>query len=854
MEENKNYTTAPEMQEQEAEESKSSIDFATIYTTLILNWKWFLVSLIICLGTAVIYLRYVTPVYKAGTKMLIKNDDTPKNSKYGAFNTNTLGLMTNSEGIDNEIEILQSRTLAEMTVRDLKLYATYFVKGRVKKQELYKTQPVSVDLDPSHLESLKAPINLTIKREGSSYHVTGTYYVNSGVNSIEGPFSLDKVLTKLPATINTRAGIIYLVANGVSPMEDGESLLVNLVSPKMASYKYAGALTVAQSSKTTTIVNISISDAIPDRAVDYLRDLAVSYNRQANADKNEIATNTEAFINSRLEKINAELGNTEGQLENYKRSNNVVSLEMSAGQAVNNADQYEQKLAEANTQIDLLKSLQEYMNEPANKYQTLPSNVGLTDQSATALINKYNDIVLERNRLLRSASENSPTVTPLTSQLDDLSNSIRRAMTQARRSMEIQRGSVASQQGKYQSQIQESPEQERILSQIGRQQEVKSGLYLMLLQKREENSISLAATANKGKLLDEPEYMGKISPKSSLILLIALILALAIPAIVLVVLQFFHYKIEGRDDVVNLTKLPIIADIAVANEEAKTKAGIIVHENKNSIMEEIFRSMRTNLQYMLKANQKVILFTSSISGEGKTFVDSNLAVSFALLEKKVILVGLDIRKPRLAELFEIDDRKHGITNLLVKDNPTAEDVRGQILPSGINNNLDLLMAGPIPPNPTELLQRESLDQIFKELRNEYDYIIIDTAPVGLVTDTLPIGRVADVTVVICRADYTPKENFGYINEIADTDKLPNVCIALNGIDLSKKKYGYYYGYGKYGRYGRYGRYGHYSHNGRYGHYGRYGTYSTYGSRGTYGKYGQYSNSHYGDKNDNSVKR
>jgi capsular exopolysaccharide synthesis family protein len=333
-----------------------------------------------------------------------------------------------------------------------------------------------------------------------------------------------------------------------------------------------------------------------------------------------------------------------------------------------------------------------------------------------------------------------------------------------------------------------------------------------------------------------------------MIMLIGLLFGLGLPALALFLLRFFRYKIEGHSDVEKLTKLPIIADVAVASDTAKTKADIVVHENKNSQMEEVFRSMRTNLQFMMKEGQKVIMFTSSTSGEGKTFNAANLSVSFALLNKKVILVGLDIRKPRLAELFEIDDHKHGITVLLAKENPTWEDVQTQIVPSGVNNNLDLLLAGPIPPNPTELIARPSLETIIEHLKANYDYILIDTAPVGLVTDTLQIGRVADATVYMCRADYTPKESFGLINGLAAEKKLPNMSIVLNGIDMSKKKYGYYYGYGVYGRYGRYGRYNNYGYG--YGKYG-YGHYGHYGY-GHYG-YGSYGKSNYGDKNDTSIK-
>lgn len=827
MEENKNLGLASPMGEQE---ETSSINFQTIYTAVILHWKWFVLSLIICMGCAMIYLRYKTPVYQAYAKLLIKDDDSRgRGGKSGVLTTSNLGIMSNSTGIDNEMEILSSLSIAQQAVRDLKLYVNYSLEGKVKDHLIYNSEPISVDLDPSHLEKLNYPISLEINRKGSSYTVTGEYLnPKTGVTN-----SIEKTITSFPTRIDTKTGIITLQSNGDRGLlPEGHALKVTILSPKSVAAKYAGSLSVSQTSKTTTIAELVLKDESPQRAVDYLRQLAICYNRQANEDKNEIAVRTEEFINGRLEKINAELGSTEGSLEEYKKRNNMVELKMNAAQAVQNQDVYSQKLAEANTQMALLNSISEYLNDPSNKYQTLPSNVGLSDASATSLIDKYNDIVITRNRLLRSASESSPTVTPLTAQLDDLTSSIKRAMIQARKSMEIERNNIANMYGRYASQTNATPEQERILTQIGRQQDVKSGLYLMLLQKREENSISLAATADKGKLIDDPQYMGKVSPKNSMIMLIALILGLAIPAGVIFIVNFMRYKIEGHDDVAKLTSLPILADVAIASETAKTKADIVVHENQNNQMEEVFRSLRTNLQFIMAENEKVVLFTSSTSGEGKTFTAANLAVSFALLDKKVVLVGLDIRKPRLAELFEINDHQHGITNLLTQPDPTAADVKKQILKSGISNNLDILMAGPIPPNPAELVARKSLDQVIDILKETYDYVLIDSAPVGLVTDTLQIGRVANATVLLCRADYTPKEAFGYINDLAKEKKLPNMCVVINGIDMSKKKYGYYYGYGRYGKYGRYGH-----------------------KSGTYGSsYGNYTSSHYGDVNDTSVKQ
>lgn len=831
MEENKNLQTSPVQAEQP---EKSTFDFQTIYTMLVLNWKWFVLSVILCLGCGAIYLRYKTPTFQAQAKMLIKDDESNNRAtgKSTLLTASNLGFMTNSAGIDNEMEILTSLSIAQQAVRDLKLYTTYKAKGKIKDQLMYKTEPVFVDLDPGHLEKLIYPIQLVITRDGNEYKVKGQYTASAFEETEKTVYEIEKTLNGLPARISTRVGTITLNANSqVAPMADGATIKVTIVAPKYMAMKYVKALSVSPTSKTTTIAQMVLTDEIPQRAVDYLRQLTVCYNRQANEDKNEIAVRTEEFINGRLEKINAELGSTEGSLEAYKKRNNMVELKLNAAQSVQNQDIFSQKLAEANTQVALLQSISQYMNDPANQYQTLPSNVGLTDQSATQLINKYNDIVLTRNRLLRSASESSPTVTPLTAQLDDLSASIRRAIAQAQKNMDTQRQSVAAQYSKYVGQTSATPEQERILTQIGRQQDVKSGLYLMLLQKREENSISLAATADKGKLIDDPQYSGKVSPRGSIIMLLALVLGFLIPGGILYIINFLKFRIEGHDDVEKLTKLPILADIAVAGEGTKTKGDIVVHENKNNQMEEVFRSLRTNLQFIMSKDQKVILFTSSLSGEGKTFTAANLAVSFALLDKKVVLVGLDIRKPRLAELFEIKDHHHGITNLLSMANPTAEDVEKQILNSNVNDNLDILMAGPIPPNPTELIARPTLEMVINSLKEKYDYVLLDSAPVGLVTDTLQIGRVADATIILCRADYTPKDSFNYINDLARDNKLPHMTIAINGIDMSKKKYGYFYGYG---RYGRYARYGHHS-NHRYG-------------------YGNYGNSRYGNENDTSIKQ
>lgn len=829
-----------DQQIQETNEEQSSFNFQTIYTAFVLNWKWFLLSIFICLGIGFLYLRYATPVYNTTAKLLIKDDKNDNGGSGGALQAlesmSNLGFISSNYGTENEQEILTSTTIAEQAIRDLKLYANYYIKGSVKKELVYKEQPINVEMDAPHLERLDAPLELKITRDNDSYKITGTYYIAENEVSFTGPYDIEKNISSLPAVIRTQVGTLTLTKNGNRTLEDGETEFVDMLSPRLTSHLYIKKLSVEQTSKTSSVFSLQINDENISRSIDYLNQMVTCYNRQANEDKNEIAVRTEEFINDRLAKIDAELSSTDGALESYKKRNKLMELQLDAMTTSENTSTYEQKLNEANTQISLIGSLINFANRPGNRHQVLPSNIGLQDEASTSLINEYNKIALERNRLLRTASENSPVVIELTSQLDNMQASIHQALEQARKGLIIQRDAIRRQLSRYDTQVTKAPEQERILTQIGRQQEVRSGLYLMLLQKREENSISLAATADKSKLIEKPQFNKKISPKGSIVMLIALIMGIAIPSGLLYVINFFRYRIEGHEDVASLTKLPIIADIVVASDTAKTRADIVVHENQNNQMEEIFRSMRTNIQFMLKPGQNVILFTSSTSGEGKTFTAANLAVSFALLGKKVILIGLDIRKPRLAELFRINNYTSGITNLLVMDNPQWGDIEKQIVPSEINGKLDLLMAGPIPPNPAELVSRPALEQVITQIKQHYDYVLIDTAPVGLVTDTLQIGKLADISIYMCRADYTPKASFNMINSLAEENKLANMCIAINGIDLSEKKYGYYYGYGKYGKYGR------------YGHYGKGSSY------GHYGSYGDYANSHYGNKNDNSVKR
>ena len=824
------------------ERKRADFSFQKVFSLLVLNWQYFLFSFIICVSGAILYLRYTEPTYKLSARMLIK-DERKQNSNASQMLSNMmdLGFVANSTGIDNEVEVMQSRILMRDVVRELHLNADFRIKGHIMDKIVYRKQAVNVELDPVVLDSLDkdymewgeiSSIQMEITRKKNGYLVGGKSY-HPGYEKKNQIQLFQENIDSLPACIKTSLGTLTLTASDRFQMQTGETYIVTILPPMLVATNYLSAITVEPTSKRTDIAMVTLTDKNPQRGMDFLRRLAVCYNRRANADKNEVALRTEEFINERVKKINEELGLTEDELANYKRRHSMTGLSMDATQAVQLSNQFSARLSETDAQIRLIDYLRDYVGDPRNKYQVIPSNVGLTDGTTTQLIKDYNQTVLNRNRLLTVANEEAPQVQTLTATIDDMAAGISTALLQARHSADIARQGIMEQYVKYQGHVAGAPAQEQVLTQIGRHQEVQSGILLLLLQKREENSISLAATADKGRLIDEPLNEGKEKPKKAMVFLSALLLAFALPLSIIWLIGLLRYRIEGHDDVQSLTKLPIIADIPMASDNVKSSAGIVVHENKNTQMDEIFRSLRTNIKFLLKEHEKKILFTSSISGEGKTFCAANLAMSFALLGQRVVLCGLDIRKPALGRLFGIADRNLGITTLLTKEKVTLDDVKRQIVESGVNENLHLLLSGPIPPNPSELLARKTFQQLISLLEQQYDYVIFDTAPVGLVTDTLQIAEHADCCVLVCRADYTPKSSFGLLNQLADEGKLPNASIAINGIDMSRRKYGYYYGYGVYGKYGRYGNYGKY---------------------GNYGHYGMYADSHYGLKDDNSIKK
>ena len=781
------------------EQDEEKINYQELLFRYIIHWPWFVASVLICLIGAWVYLHFQTPVYQVSASIMIK-DDKKGGGSTDLENLGIGGVITSTQSIDNEIEVLRSKTILKEVVNNLELYITYYDEDEFPEKELYQTSPVIVNLTAQEADKLPGSALLAMKLSPE-----GVLDVNLkvGLNEYNQRFE------KLPAVLPTDAGTFGFalkdsLSGGQMEGHKGERHIRAVVSRPFGVAKgYQESLSIVPTSRTTSVAVVSLMNTNIQRARDFINKLMEMYNRNTNNDKNEVAEKTREFINERIKIIDEELGSTEDKLEAFKRNAGLTDISSDAKLAVSGNAEYEKRRVDNGTQINLVRDLIKYINNPSNEYELLPGNIGLSDAGLTTQIGRYNELIIDRKRLLRTSTESNPMIVNLDTSIRAMKSNVQAAINGTLQGLLIVKADLEREAGRFSRRISDAPGQERQYVSIARQQEIKAGLYLMLLQKREENAITLAATANNAKIIDEPVATGgPLSPKPNMVYMIALVLGVGMPVGVIFLIGLTKFKIEGRGDVEKLTRLPIVGDVPLTNEKA---GSIAVFENQNTLMSETFRHIRTNLQFMLENDQKVILVTSTVSGEGKSFISSNLAISLSLLGKRVVIVGLDIRKPGLNKIFNIPRKEQGITQYL--SNP-EKNLMDFVQPSDVSKNLYILPGGIVPPNPTELLARDGLDKAIETLKKNFDYVILDTAPAGMVTDTLLVGRVADLSVYVCRADYSRKAEFTLINELAADNKLPNICTIINGLDLKKKKYGYYYGYGKYGKYYGYGkRYG-----------------------------------------------
>lgn len=785
---------------EEAQEKPFNI-YEIVFKYLV-YWPWFIVSVIFCMVCAFIYIRYSTPVYTVNSKVLIKETDSRSQSAGSALMAlQDMGGFSMTSNFDNEVEILKSVTLAQKVVTDMGLYiSTYRCRTFGYDMPLYdKTTPLNIYMNPLEADKLKGNVSLDIK-----YATSGQLSVKGEYNIIDEEYKIEEQsFSTLPAVLTTPVGVITISKNETYIEEENPTEDVHLrsviVKPLSAAQAYSNNLTVEPTSKTTTIAAITLQTGNKLLGIDYINNLIRQYNNDANDEKNQVASKTAEFIDERLAIINKELGSTETEMAEFKQRAGVTDVKTDAQLVLEENTRYEQQRIQNSTQINLVEFLKSYINNPANANEVIPANVGLEDQGLTSVISQYNTMLIERKRLLRTSSESNPAVINLNTGIEAMRTSVQTSVESVLEGLKITKADLDRKANRLESRISNAPQYEKEFLNISRQQEIKAQLYTILLQKREENAITLAATANNGRIVENPlASSAPISPKKAIIALAALILGLGFPVAFIYLRDLLKYKIEDRSDVERITDVSILAEIP--KTKTPDKGAIVVRENHNNMMEEVFRGLRTNLLFMLEKDQKVIMVSSTQPGEGKSFVAGNLATSLAFLGKKVVIVGMDIRKPGLNRVFNLSARVYGITNYL--SNPEEVKLMDMIQHSDVSPNLDILPGGPVPPNPTELVTRDILDSAISQLCDKYDYVILDTAPIGMVPDSAIIGRVADILVYVCRADFTPKSGFEYINVLKADKKFPKLATVLNGIDMTQRKHSYGYGYGRKYGYGR----------------------------------------------------
>ena len=779
---------------------REEINLYEILFKYLAYWPWFIVCVIVCMCCAHMYLRYSEPVYSSSAKILIKEQDNYR-SKSSTPLSDVMELATiNLTSIfDNEVEILKSKTLIKKAVTDLGLYISHSQRRRFGYDiPYYKNSPVEVYMTPEDANKLRGQVQIQMLYDGKEL-VAYVSYTNQNKEYV----TTEHHFTELPTALATEVGVITFTPTANYTSENTIKLLAYISNPQSTATGYRASMSVTPTSKTTTIANITVNNTVPARGADFINQLVKVYNEDANDEKNEVAQKTAEFIEERISIINRELGSTENELATFKQRSGLTNLTSDAQIALQEKSHYDKQLAENATQLSLVQELQNYLLDDKNIDEVLPSNIGLEDGNLKSVINQYNTLILERKRLLRTSSENNPAVINMNSSLEAMRSNVMTSIGSVLRGLQITQNSLMREAQKFTGRISNAPKQEQEFMTIQRQQEIKATLYVLLLKKREENALTLAATASNGRIIEAPTLGGLIAPRTNMILLTAFMLGIGLPIGVIYLMGLLKFRIEDRMDVEKLTKTTIIGEIPSCTKSLKNNENnIVVRKNKNNFMEETFRAIRTNLLFMLEKGQKVILITSTIPQEGKSFVAANLAVSLAFLGKKTLIVGMDIRKPGLNRTFGFSTRSHGITNYL--SNPDEVNLSDMIMKSEISHNLHILPGGSVPPNPTELVSRPIFEETIEALKEQYDYIILDTAPIGLVVDTSIIAHVADVGVVVCRADYTPKAAFKNINNLQQDKIFTKLATVINDIDFNKRKNSYSYTYGRKYGYG-YGR-------------------------------------------------
>ncbi|MDD3078172.1 MAG: polysaccharide biosynthesis tyrosine autokinase [Paludibacter sp.] len=750
------------------------IDIREIASKYLKKWYIFVISLFIVFSlTALYYLRTV-PSYSVQTSILLRQDNNAGALSEQAILEN-FGMTGSNKDAEDEMQILSSKTIMQNAVKKLGIETEYYKKTGLKKLDIYPATPLKIILPENFNDTLKSTLKLKIEASGDGYKIKYECWKQKETYKIKN----------LSSGISTPVGKISFIVN--PDFDKTEKYEIVSYSYRVISDIYSQQITIAQANKKSNAINISNIAKNKTKAINLLNKLVDLYNLDAVIDKNMIAANTKDFVDDRIKLIQTELSDVEEHVENYKKENNLTDISSEAELFLQTSSEYNKKLSEIETQLNIVSYIEDYIKENKNQYSLIPANLGIEDQSLADQVKIYNETLLERLKLLRTTNTENPVTSQLEQQIRALRSTVIMSIGSIKEGLKISKNDLLKKESQFTNKIKEIPTQERKYIEIKRQQEIKQNLYLFLLQKREENALTLASTVPSAKTLDKAyASIQPVSPKLTLLFAIALILGFGFPIGIIYVLDLFDNKISDRKQFRKLVKVPFLGVIGNSKENDR----VVVREGKTTSIVEMFRMVRTNLQFMLNGESShVLLITSSISGEGKSFTAINLATSFALLNKKVILVGLDIRKPKLGDYMHIS-KSSGITLYLSSDSYQTKDI---IIPSGIHKMFDVIPAGPIPPNPSELLMSKKLDNLIEELKKDYEYIIIDSAPVGVVSDTFLLNRFTDLSIYVSRQNYTPRELTELINEIYNNNRLKNMGVILNGVD-ENSGYGYGYGY------------------------------------------------------------
>jgi capsular exopolysaccharide synthesis family protein len=730
-------------------------------------WPVFLTLFLIAGIGSWLYLKYATPLYEANARVMIKDE------RKGAEESKTLeslNTLSSKKIIENEMEVIQSRTLIDEVVKSLGLYASVHKESGIKKTLAYKTSPLQIRLQsPDKLVATTDKVYFTFDDKAGKVTIDNKQYsVNEWVTT---PFG---VLRFTPTKATTAPG---------------EKFYFTLSSPKDVATGIKNALKVTTTSKQSSILNLNLKDESPERSEDILNELVVAYNKAIIVDKNTLAGNTLSFVEERLKSVEHDLDSIERKIQNYRSKTGSIDIGTQGRLFLENVSSNDQRLGEINMQLAVLGQVDAYVqNKNAG---IVPSTLGVTDPTLSTLVNKLYNAELELETLKSTTGENNTLLVSVRDQIAKIRPSIIENVQNQRRSLTASRNNLSATNGAYSSALQGIPKKERDLIEINREHEILNGIYSFLLQKREETALSHASTVPDSRIIDKAQSTGiPVSPKSKIIYLAAFLFALFAGMGSIMAKESMSRKIMFRHEIEKLTVQPIIGEISAEAE----KDPIVIGNDKKTFIAEQFRKLRTTLGFIgINSKHKRILVTSSISGEGKSFIASNLALTLALTGKKVVLLDFDLNNPSLNNKLNINEHK-GITDYLLGES----DLEDITLETDLDDNLFLIPTGQLPRNPSELIMSDKVEELLNRLNSLYDYIVIDTAPVGPVTDAYILSPFCDATLYVIRHKYTPKVFVERIDEENKINHLKNVSIVFNGVKsrgFSSKEYGYGYGYG-----------------------------------------------------------